>query len=140
MIRTRRLERRFLNNSGYNFDIDTHSNEEELLDKITSNTVDWEQLFIFGRGVEISKAGKVVYCPHCNYAQGYKKKQLEAGRKTCTNCGGEISVTTQTVRNVVTQEPDEGSVLIYVGENVRRYCVSGECYIRPDIAGIYIYG
>lgn len=129
-------QRRFLSNSGYNFDIDTHSNEEALLDKITAKTVDWEHLFIFGRGVEISKAGKVVYCPHCNYAQGYKKKQLEAGKKTCTNCGGEISVTTQTVRNVVTQEPDENSVLIYVGENVRRYGVSGECYIRPDIEGI----
>ena len=129
-------QRRFLSNSGYNFDIDTHSNEEALIDKITAKTVDWEQLFIFGRGVEISKAGKVVYCPHCNYAQGYKKKQLEAGKKTCTNCGGEISVTTQTVRNVVTQEPDENSVLIYVGENVRRYGVSGECYIRPDIEGI----
>lgn len=129
-------QRRFLSNSGYNFDIDTHSSEEALLDKITAKTVDWEQLFIFGRGVEISKAGKVVYCPHCNYAQGYKKKQLEAGKKTCTNCGGEISVTTQTVRNVVTQEPDENSVLIYVGENVRRYGVSGECYIRPDIEGI----
>lgn len=129
-------QRRFLSNSGYNFDIDTHSNEEALIDKITAKTVDWEQLFIFGRGVEISKAGKVVYCPHCNYAQGYKKKQLEAGKKTCTNCGGVISVTAQTVRNVVTQEPDEKSVLIYVGENVRRYGVSGECYIRPDIEGI----
>ncbi len=65
-----------MSNSGYNFDIDTHSNEEALLDKITSKTADWEQLFIFGRGVEISKAGKVVYCPHCNYAQGYKKNSL----------------------------------------------------------------
>lgn len=129
-------QRRFLSNSGYNFDIDTHSNEEALLDKITSKIADWEQLFIFGRGVEISKAGKVVYCPHCNYAQGYKKKQLEAGKKTCTNCGGEVSVTAKTIRNVVTQEPDESSVLIYVGENVRRYGVSGECYIRPDIEGI----
>ena len=108
-------QRRFLSNSGYNFDIDTHSNEEALLNKITSKTADWERLFIFGRGVEISKAGKVVYCPHCNYAQGYKKKQLEAGKKTCTNCGGEITVTAQTVRNVVSQEPDENSVLIYVG-------------------------
>lgn len=130
------LQKRFLGNSGYNFDIDTHSNEEALIDKITSSTSDWEQLFVFGRGVEISKAGKVVYCPHCNYAQGYKKKQFEVGKKTCTNCGGEISVTSQTVQNVVTQEPDENSVLIYVGENVRRYNVSGECYIRPDIEGI----
>lgn len=130
------FQKRFLGNSGYNFDIDTHSNEEALLDKITSKISDWEQLFVFGRGVEISKAGKVVYCPHCNFAQGYKKKQLEAGKKTCTNCGEEIAVTTKTVRNVVAQEPDESSVLIYVGENVRRYGVSGECYIRPDIEGI----
>lgn len=129
-------QKRFLGNSGYNFDIDTHSNEEALLDKITSKISDWEQLFVFGRGVEISKAGKVVYCPHCNYAQGYKKKQMEAGKKTCTNCGEKIPVTAKTVRNVVTQEPDEDSVLIYVGENVRRYGVSGEYYIRPDIEGI----
>lgn len=130
------FQKRFLGNRGYNFDIDTHSNEEELLDKITSNVSDWEEIFLFGRGVEISKTGKVVYCPQCNYAQGYKKKQLEAGVKTCINCGAEISVTAKTVRNVVAQEADEDSVQIYVGENVRRYCVSGECYIRPDIAGI----
>ena len=127
---------RFKNNSGYNFDIDTHSNEEALLAKITSKQIDWNDTFVFGRGVEISKAGKIVYCPHCNFAQGYKKKQLEEGRKTCTNCGREISVTTDTVRNVITQHEEQGSVLIYVGENVRRYGVAGECYIRPNIEGI----
>ena len=126
-------QRRFLRNSGYNFDIDTCRNEETLLEKITSKIENWEQLFHFGRGVEISKTGKVVYCPHCNYAQGYKKKQLEVGTKTCTNCGEKISVTAKTVQNVVTQEPDDNSILIYVGENVRRYGVFGKCYIRPDI-------
>ena len=130
------MQRRFLCNSGYTFDIDTRSDEEGLLDKITSQSIDWDKVFIFGRGVEISKAGKVVYCPHCNYAQGYKKKQLEAGKKICTNCGIEIAVTNTNVHNVVTQLPDENSVLIYVGENVRRYSVSGESYIRPDIEGI----
>lgn len=64
---------RFMKNSGYNFDIDAHSDEEELLKKIISNIIDWSQIFNFGRGVEISKTGKVVYCPFCNYAQGYKK-------------------------------------------------------------------
>lgn len=130
------LQKRFLNNSRYNFDIDTHSDEESLLKRLTSDIVDWQKLFVFGRGVEISKAGKVVYCPHCNFAQGYKKKQLEAGRKTCTNCGKEIPVTKDTVHNVVTQKPNENSVLIFVGENVRRYGISGGCYIRPDIEGI----
>lgn len=130
------LQRRFLSNNGYNFDIDMRSEEEELLDKITAQSIDWNKVFIFGRGVEISKTGKVVYCPLCNYAQGYKKKQLEVGKKICTHCGAEIAVTSKTVHNVVTQSPNKNSVLIYVGENVRRYGVSGECYIRPNIEGI----
>lgn len=129
-------QRRFLSNSGYNFDIDTHSNEETLLDKISSKTADLGLLFIFGRGVEISKAGKIVYCPHCSYAQGYKKQQFDAGKKACTHCGGEISITAETIRSVITQKPEESSVLIYVGENVHRYGISGECYIRQDIKGI----
>lgn len=130
------FQKRFLSNIGCNFDIDTHSNEEALLKKITAVTSDWKQLFTFGRGVEISKSGKVVYCPYCNHAQGYKKKQLEEGKKICTNCGKEIPVTTENIRNVVTQEPEKNSVLIYVGENVHRYGVTGEYYIRPDIEGI----
>ena len=28
-----------------------------------------------------------MYCPTCNYAQGYKKKQMDAGEKVCTHCG-----------------------------------------------------
>lgn len=130
------MQKRFSNNSRYNFNIDTYSNEEALLEKITSETADWEQLFVFGRGVEISKTGKVVYCPHCNNAQGYKKKQLESGKKTCINCGEEIVVTKETVRSVVTQVPERDSVLIFAGENVRRYGVSGEFYIRSNIEGI----
>lgn len=129
-------QERFARNNGYNFDIDAHSDEEDLLRKITSNVVDWNQLFNFGRGVEISKSGKVVYCPSCNCAQGYKKKQMAAGEKICTHCGSTILVNPDTAQNVVTTAPDPESVLIYVGENVRRYAINGECYIRPNIDGI----
>lgn len=127
---------RFMKNSGYNFDIDAHSDEEELLKKIMSNIIDWSQIFNFGRGVEISKTGKVVYCPFCNYAQGYKKKQLAAGKKVCSHCGAEIPVNAEMVNNVVTFVSAPESVLIYVGENIRRYGINGECYIRPNIEGI----
>lgn len=130
------LQKRFLKNRGYHFDIDTRSSEEELLEKIKCGTVDWRELFIFGRGVEISKAGNVVFCPRCHYAQTYKKKQFEAGKKTCTNCGSEIIITSETVQNVITKEPGQDSELIFVGENVRRYSVSGTYYIRPHITGI----
>ncbi len=127
---------RFMRNSGYNFDIDAHSDEEELLTKITSDIIDWNQIFNFGRGVEISKSGKIVYCPVCNFAQGYKKKQMVAGEKVCTHCGAKVPVNEKTTQNVVTHNSDHESVLIYVGENVRRYGIKGECYIRPDIDGI----
>lgn len=125
-----------MRNNGYNFDIDAHSDEEELLAKITSDIIDWKQIFNFGRGVEISKSGKIVYCPVCNCAQGYKKKQMDAGEKVCTHCGANILVNAETAHNVVTLSPEPESVLIYVGENIRRYGINGECYIRPNINGI----
>ena len=127
---------RFLHNDAYNFDVDTHSYEEELLDKITSDTITWEDMFVFGRGVEISKAGKIVFCPTCSFAQGYKKKQLAEGKKTCTHCGAQILVNEETTHNVITSEPSSDSVFIYVGENVRRYKVDGTNYIRKNIEGI----
>lgn len=43
---------------------------------------------------------------------------------------------TETVNNVVTFVSAPESVLIYVGENIRRYGINGECYIRPNIEGI----
>lgn len=127
---------RFLHNDAYNFNVDTHSNEEVLLDKIASDTIRWEDLFVFGRGVEISKAGKIVFCPTCSFAQGYKKKQLTEGRKTCTHCGAQILVNDETTHNVITSEPSKDSVFIYVGENVRRYKVDGANYIKKNIEGI----
>lgn len=127
---------RFMRNKGYNFDIDAHSEEEELLEKITSDIIEWNQVFNFGRGVEISKSGKIVYCPVCNCAQGYKKKQMEVGEKTCTHCGADIPVNEETTHNVVTITPNPESVSIYVGENIHRYGIKGECYIRPNIDGI----
>ncbi len=127
---------RFKKNISYNFDIDTHSNEEQLLSKLTSKIIDWRKTFSFGRGVEISKTGKIVYCSYCNFAQGYKKKQFEDGRKKCINCGHEIAVNPSTVHNIVTRESDDENTLIFVGENIQRYGITGEYYIRPDIEGI----
>ena len=129
-------QERFKKNIGYNFDIDVHNDEEKLLAKITSESINWSQIFDFGRGVEISKTGKVVYCPHCGYAQGYKKTQLKEGKKICTHCGGEIPVNSETINSVVSLVPNHESVMIYVGENICRYGIKGEYYIRPDIEGI----
>ena len=56
---------RFSKNGGYHFDIDTHANEERLLEKLTNKMIDWESLFSFGRGVEISKTDRFECCEEC---------------------------------------------------------------------------
>ena len=127
---------RFAQNGAYHFDIDTHENEEKLIQKISSDSIEWEKDFVFGRGVEISKSGKIVYCPHCGKAQGYSNKHIDAGKKKCIYCDNEISVNQTTISNLITERCEDGTKAIYVGENVQRYMIQGENYIRPGIDGI----
>lgn len=127
---------RFWHNNICQFDIDTHVVEEKLIEKITSNCINWNSTFKFGRGVEISKAGQIVICPSCNCAQGYKRKQLELGMKECSGCGAEIPVSCCTVQKVITNTPNSNTSPIYVGENIHRYTISGNSFIAPHIEGI----
>lgn len=130
------MQSRFLQNDACNFDVDTLSSEEYLLAKIKEKSISWSDTFVFGRGVEISKAGKIVFCPLCGFAQGYKKSQMISKKKVCINCGNDIAVTEETVTNVISQWQTTDSVQIYVGENIRRYGIEGECFIQPNIQGI----
>lgn len=127
---------RFSQNNAYNFDIDTRRDEESLLKKIASKKINWQKTFTFGRGVEISKSGKVVYCPVCGRAQGYTKKQLSVGIKSCAYCSAKIEVAVKTIQNIVFTSSNSGCVPIYVGEHIRRYETSGKYYIQPNINGI----
>jgi tRNA1(Val) A37 N6-methylase TrmN6 len=130
------LQTRFAANDACNFDIDTYSNEEELLSKIKKHIIKWDNEFVFGRGVEISKTGKIVFCPSCGFAQGYKKSQMTDGKKSCTNCGSDVPVSIETTQSMITKEQSPQSVQLFVGENIRRYAISGEFYIQPNIPGI----
>lgn len=130
------LQTRFSNNANYTFDIDTHEKEEELLRKIEMKSIDWSHVFHFGRGVEISKKGEIVICPHCNLAQGFSKKQAEASEKICIKCGQAINVSKTAIEKIITDEPQDNYNKIFVGENVHRYNLSGAKYLKMDVAGI----
>ena len=129
-------QKRFSENDNVLFDIDTREEEEILLKKMKEHGIDWKNLFLFGRGVEISKAGKVVYCPHCGMAQGYKKKQLEEGKKICSLCEKSIPVTSDAVQSVVSKKKVEKSVALCVGENLKRYKIEKGKYILVNVPGI----
>ncbi len=130
------LQKRFKDNQNYIFDIDTREEEEYLLDKIANNHIDWKSLFHFGRGVEISKSGVVVKCQHCESAQGYSKKHLEAGYKTCQFCGKTTVVDQSNIFEIISTTNKPGYLPMYVGENLHRYSFDGIRYIRPNVNGI----
>ncbi|WP_418620825.1 N-6 DNA methylase [Sellimonas intestinalis] len=127
---------RFATNTSYNFDVDTHTEEESLLQKIKKQGYSLNEIFQFGRGVEVSKSGQVTICPICKYAQGYTKKQLAEGKKACVSCGQEVDVDEHTVKKIITSEPVEGSSKIIVGEDVHRYSCRCNSYIMTGISGI----
>ena len=130
------LQSRFLENPFRNFDVDTRSEEEDLINKIKVESIHWEDKFNFGRGVEISKAGKVVICSKCGYAQGYKKLQLEKGEKVCTHCGEKTDVSDDTIKCVISKSKTYEERLIFVGENIKRYGIEGGGYINTSVPGI----
>lgn len=130
------LQRRFLENQDYVFDIDARQDEEALLRKIEKNAIDWKQLFRFGRGVEISKSGSIVLCDFCNMAQGYSKKQFQETVKKCQFCGKEIKLSSSNVSTIISDSENDSFKPMYVGENLHRYKFSGIKYIKPYVEGI----
>ncbi len=130
------LQKRFEDNQNFIFDIDAREEEEFLLEKIASNHIDWKSLFHFGRGVEISKSGVVVKCQHCGSAQGYSKKHLETGYKTCQFCGKTTVVDQSNIFEIISTINKPGCLPMYVGENLHRYSFDGIRYIRPNVDGI----
>ncbi len=130
------LQHRFLDNANYVFDIDTHEEEEKLVDKIEKSCINWKKIFRFGRGVEISKSGNVVTCPNCQMTQGYTKKHLSSNEKKCQFCGSQISFNSSRPFSIISDIPSPGFTPMYVGENLHRYSINGIKYIKPNVKGI----
>lgn len=127
---------RFKANKHYNFDIDTREDEEQVLLSMRKDCINWEDTFIFGRGVEISKKGEITLCTHCGNAQGYTNNQFITGRKKCLNCKKEFHLSENNMQKIIHKCTSEGRERILVGENVKRYSLSGESYIETNVPGI----
>lgn len=130
------MQKRFETNDNFIFDIDTRTEEEELLNKLAENKIDWKSTFHFGRGVEISKSGIVVKCEHCKAVQTYSKKHLKAGQKKCQFCNKNTFVNETNIFEIISAKNKTGYVPIYVGENLHRYSFDGIKYILPNVKGI----
>lgn len=133
---------RFLENANFEFDIDLYEEEEHLLNKIKKDVYDLSDVLRFSRGVEISKSGSVVVCPHCGYTQGFSKSQLASGIKTCKKCDTDFYISEEDVIQLISST--DGDEPIIVGEDVHRYDIKQNNYIKLDYDGVnykepYIY-
>lgn len=125
-------QERFLNNSESLFDIDILDTEKTIskIDQIAKMNL--SQYLTSGRGVEISKSGKVFTCNRCNNAHPVPRKKDYINCK----CGNTIIIEDEEVKKLISNKPTKNSVPLIVGEDIKRYSCKASRYLQVDIKGI----
>jgi len=123
---------RFLKNSEKLFDIDI-LDKETTVDKIGGvRTLKLSDYFISGRGVEISKSGKLYICDKCHSANPIPRKNNYINCK----CGYQIDTENKLYSQVIVDKEIKNAVPLIVGEDIRRYSCKAKRYLQKDIKGI----
>lgn len=125
-------QQRFLKNRNYLFDIDVTSREKVTLRPLEEAKSTFGDFLISGRGIELSKTGRVYQCTHCRL---WLPLPNTANRK-CPHCKIEISILPQKTQRIVSKEICEGYAPLIVGENIKRYKVQFNWWIDVNKEGI----
>mgnify|MGYP003574889642 CR=1 FL=1 len=125
-------QKRFSLDHELRFDIDA-SEEDITISKIEKvPTLDLRATFTSGRGIELSKTGKVVECEYCGTHYPHPRKP---GSLFC-RCGKEINVNEKNTKNIISKKATQGHVPLFVGEDISRYKSAPSRYIKSNVKGI----
>ena len=117
------------------FVIDVNESDLSFFQRIHAHRSDWATWLISGRGVELSKNGKVVLCPNCAVA---RPEPRERKKLSCENCGisfdSEKAKRKQIIRKSYTAS--RGWKRLIVGEDVGRYFCESSRIIDVNVPGI----
>ena len=129
------FQNRFSSNHRQIWDIDVRAGEQRILNKMELVGGDWANLFVSGRGVELSKRGIVRKCEHCDFAI---PSPIQPREIKCRRCGkvshSEIMREECIVIDNATRLP--GFMPLIVGEDVGRYTLSCTRQIKLGVPGI----
>lgn len=128
-------QERFLSNQGCRWDIDVRANEQDILKKIEAQTGAWTDLFISGRGVELSKRGLIKICNNCGHAVPSPTQPREV---ECRGCGS-VTNSDKMLPQSIVQASDRklsGFMPLIVGEDIGRYSLSCSRQIKLNVPGI----
>ncbi len=135
----------FLDNNEFNLDIFASDDDKELLSKIEKeNCYKLKNLVNNSRGVELGKKGRIICCNHCNVWSPPPKWNIDkSGNKfsNCSICKNKIYFNSIKQKDeIIVQIRENDKKIEYkrilLGENINKYYISGNCFIKLGYRGI----
>ena len=128
----------FTRSPQFRIDLDVRDVERKHLEKFeVQSRMIWRDWVVSGRGVELSKHGRILRCPDCSGALPLPRRPR---RVTCRSCGIHFRSSDADVEQIVSEykRTRSGSTWqpLIVGEDVRRYSVSASRLLQVGIPGI----
>lgn len=129
---------RVLNSEDYSLDI-TSQVDEEIIEVLEENPIDWSELFISGRGVELSQDGDIVKCPNClKWTSEPTTSDGEYTTKDCENCPEEFEYEEAMDYDTIVSASKQSDAYeqFALGESINRYRLTEPQYMDVTRDGI----
>ena len=125
---------RFAANPHAEFDLDVRADEVPFFQMSRRSGFAWDDLVVWGRGVEIGKDGRVCRCPEC----GISRALPRVGPYVCEVCGRELGPGSveAIIRPLSSSAGSADWTAVVVGSDVERYRVKASREIRLAVRGI----
>lgn len=126
---------RFIKDQECRFDIDTRRDEHVRLSTFEAQTFPWDSWLEAGRGIELSKTGRIVRCPQCATARPMPHTESV----TCNACGYRWTLRNSVVETIIRKNnggSPRGWHPLIVGEDVDRHACVVSRMIRIGVSGI----
>ncbi|MGI6863647.1 N-6 DNA methylase [Bacteroides sp. KG156] len=119
--------------SGFSFIVDVGQEDFPILNKLKKyDTI--KTYTSCQRGVELSKKGGVLQCPKCEnwFPMPRSKKRVTI----CPHCKADVVTASANHTSIVTTIKEKDCVSLIAGEDIGRFTVSSNRYIRQGLQGI----
>lgn len=126
------LQKRFLENKNFGFDIDLKIEEQNLYNKIQTKSSPLNKYIKSTRGAEISKKGIVCLCPNCKIWMPFPR----ATKPVCNNCHIEFDPEKVITDKIITSIKTSDNFIFKSGEDLFRFTSRAKSYIDLSKNGI----
>lgn len=128
------VDSKMMISNDYSFITDVSDLDIPLMSKLNA-CPKFEEFVISHRGVELSKKGKVLRCPECG--MWFPEPKKKAKTANCPHCKSIFNIVTiKEADSIISEKSSSNSNMMVVGEDISRYQVSPNKYIKLGYNGI----